>query len=82
MVSLNRCEGLKAAEENLQLAKNLRTENPDLIAGIDLSGDSFAGDARDFIPFLQFAKREGLGIAVHIAEVSILNFIRAFDVTI
>jgi len=39
------------------------------IVGIDICGDPCAGEVSDFQPFLEKAKKLGLGITVHIAEV-------------
>ena len=43
------------------------------IVGIDICGDPCAGEVSDFQTFLDRAKRLGLSVTVHIAEVRISN---------
>lgn len=69
LVSLDRRQGLNLAEETLTLAIELRSEFPDILVGLDLSGDPRSGDARSFIPLLQKARQHGLKLAIHLAEV-------------
>ncbi|KAG7198140.1 hypothetical protein KM043_005559 [Ampulex compressa] len=67
LISVNRKEGFKAAQENVRLAIDFRKKYPDYVIGLDLSGDPTTGDA--FISLLQTSRKAGLKIAAHCAEV-------------
>lgn len=67
--SIDRRNPVKMAEETLELAIRYHESHPDLLIGIDLSGDARVGDALDFIPVLERARDAGLSLAVHLAEV-------------
>lgn len=69
MISVNRKQGFKAAKENVHLAIDMIKEYQDIV-GIDLSGDPTKGDA--FIELLEQARKAGLRIAAHCAEVHCL----------
>ncbi|KAJ8678735.1 hypothetical protein QAD02_014522 [Eretmocerus hayati] len=66
LISVNRKQGLKAARENIHLAIELSKEHKEIV-GIDLSGDPTKGDA--FLNLLDEARKSGLKIAAHCAEV-------------
>lgn len=66
LLSVNRKQGLKSAKENIHLAMEMNKDYPDIV-GIDLSGDPSSGEA--FIELLRKARKTGLKIAAHCAEV-------------
>eukprot|EP01062_Namystynia_karyoxenos_P025271 TRINITY_DN19917_c0_g1_i1.p1 TRINITY_DN19917_c0_g1~~TRINITY_DN19917_c0_g1_i1.p1 ORF type:complete len:362 (+),score=114.88 TRINITY_DN19917_c0_g1_i1:73-1086(+) len=69
LVSVNRADGVADAAEHCALAGALAAEMPDMIAGIDLSGNFHKGDWEELRPVLAAARREhGLPLAVHFAE--------------
>ncbi|XP_076276240.1 adenosine deaminase-like protein [Lasioglossum baleicum] len=68
LVSINRKQGYRAAEENIELAIDYFKKYPQYVVGLDLSGDPMAGDA--FLELLKKARNAGLKIAAHCAEVS------------
>ncbi|KZC04415.1 PREDICTED: adenosine deaminase-like protein [Dufourea novaeangliae] len=68
LISINRKQGYKAAEENIQLAIHYFKKYPQCVVGLDLSGDPMAGDA--FLELLKKARNAGLKIAAHCAEIS------------
>lgn len=41
-----------------------------LVVGLDVSGNPNCADLKDYLPVLQEARRSGLKLAVHLAEVS------------
>ncbi|XP_076675439.1 adenosine deaminase-like protein isoform X2 [Andrena cerasifolii] len=67
LVSINRKQGYKAAQENIELAIRFSKEYPEYIVGLDLSGDPKTGDA--FLELLKKARTAGLKIAAHCAEI-------------
>ncbi|XP_017754595.1 PREDICTED: adenosine deaminase-like protein [Eufriesea mexicana] len=67
LISINRKQGYKAAQENIELAINFIKKYPQYIVGLDLSGDPMTGSA--FLELLQKARMAGLKIAAHCAEV-------------
>ncbi|XP_053975290.1 adenosine deaminase-like protein isoform X1 [Hylaeus volcanicus] len=68
LISINRKQGYKSAEENIDLAINFFKKYPQYIVGLDLSGDPMTGDA--FLELLKKARIAGLKIAAHCAEIS------------
>ncbi|XP_026668459.1 adenosine deaminase-like protein isoform X2 [Ceratina calcarata] len=68
LISINRKQGYKAAEENINLAINFLKKYSQYIVGLDLSGDPMTGDA--FLELLRKARTAGLKIAAHCAEIS------------
>ena len=69
LVSIDRRLSQAEAQETLELALRLREEFPDLLLGLDLSGDARVGQAEDFLPLLVRGRDRGLKLAVHLAEV-------------
>ncbi|XP_031832823.2 adenosine deaminase-like protein [Nomia melanderi] len=68
LISINRKQGYKAAEENIKLAIDYFGRYPQYVVGLDLSGDPMVGDA--FLELLKKARSAGLKIAAHCAEIS------------
>ncbi|XP_017856004.1 PREDICTED: adenosine deaminase-like protein [Drosophila arizonae] len=67
--SINRAEPVAVAEETVALAVELATVEPEIIVGIDFSGNPNQGNFKDFIPVLSKARNHGLKLAMHCAEV-------------
>lgn len=69
ITSVNRADGPDAAKENLAVTLKLHKKYPEIIKGMDLSGDPLKYAFLDFAPVFTEARSEGLGIAIHAAEV-------------
>lgn len=69
ITSVNRADGPDAAKENLAVTLKLHKKYPEIIKGMDLSGDPLNYAFLDFAPVFTEARSEGLGIAIHAAEV-------------
>ncbi|EDV93506.1 GH19347 [Drosophila grimshawi] len=67
--SINRGEPLAVAEETVALAVEFAQTEPDLIVGIDFSGNPNLGKFSDFTAVLSLARNNGLQLAVHCGEV-------------
>ncbi|XP_014476859.1 PREDICTED: adenosine deaminase-like protein isoform X2 [Dinoponera quadriceps] len=67
LVSINRKHGYEAAKENVNLAIQFMKQYPEHIVGLDLSGDPTAEGS--FVELLKTAKKAGLKIAAHCAEI-------------
>ncbi|KAK9294432.1 hypothetical protein QLX08_010953 [Tetragonisca angustula] len=67
LISINRKQGYKAAQDNIELAINFFKKYPQYIVGLDLSGDPMTGST--FLELLRKARLAGLKIAAHCAEV-------------
>lgn len=75
MISIDGKQGFASGLENINLAIIFKEKYPEYIVGIDLSGDPTVEDC--YLELLETARKEGLKIAVHCAEVNIINvFIR------
>lgn len=72
LVSINRKEGYKSAKENVDLAIQLMKQFPHYVVGVDLSGDPKVKES--FLPLLEIARKTGLKVAAHCAEVIINCF--------
>ena len=69
LVSVDRRRSLEDAVENINLAVEFANLYPDIVVGVDFSGDPIKkGDAKEFVPLLKKAKARGLFISVHMAE--------------
>ncbi|XP_017018483.1 adenosine deaminase-like protein [Drosophila kikkawai] len=67
--SINRAEPVAVAEETVSLALEFAQSHPDLILGIDLSGNPGKGRFSDFAPILSLARDQGLKLVLHCAEI-------------
>lgn len=70
LMAIDRRGGLTVAKETVELAKEFFLSTEDTILGLDLSGDPTIGQAKDFLEPLLEAKRAGLKLALHLAEVN------------
>ena len=73
LVSVDRGRSLEDAVENIDLAVEFARLYPDIVVGVDFSGDPTKGDAKEFVPLLKKAKARGLFISVHMAETNNLE---------
>lgn len=72
LLSVDRAAPTRRADETVELALALRGERDDarrLLVGIDLSGNPSKGRFADFVPALSRARKAGLPISVHCAEI-------------
>lgn len=69
IVSINRRESIDSAEENIELAIKYSQLYPNIICGVDLSGDPMSKQFADFEPYLTKARNSGLKLALHCGEV-------------
>jgi adenosine deaminase len=66
--SINISYGVAEATKNFQLFSALRRKHPDIIKGIDLSGDPTKGSFSDYREIYAQARAEGFRLALHCAE--------------
>ena len=78
LISIDRRKSIKEAEENVDLAIKLKKKYPDIVVGIDFSGDARVGNAADFIPSLLRSQAYGLKVTIHVAEVPNQGEVEAF----
>ncbi|ORY57105.1 hypothetical protein BCR35DRAFT_309692 [Leucosporidium creatinivorum] len=64
ILSIDRRHTKEVAEEVVDLA----VEHRGWVVGVDLCGDPTEGDSREFVGAFGRAKREGLGVTVHLGE--------------
>lgn len=69
IVSINRRESIESAEENGSLAIKYSKLHPDIVCGVDLSGDPMSKKFPDFEPILARARESGLKLALHCGEI-------------
>ncbi|XP_031617951.1 adenosine deaminase-like protein [Contarinia nasturtii] len=69
IVSINRRESIESAEENGALALKYAKLYPDIVCGVDLSGDPACKEFSDFEPILNKARENGLKLALHCGEI-------------
>nr|CAD7206868.1 unnamed protein product [Timema douglasi] len=68
LVSIDRRQGQKEAEDILDLVVKVNQMYPDIVVGLDLSGDPSQGDFMEFSSVLDEARRYGLKMSIHCAE--------------
>lgn len=69
IVSINRRESIESAEENVSLAIKYAKLHPNVVCGVDLSGDPSSKKFPDFEPILAKARANGLKLALHCGEI-------------
>ena len=68
LVSIDRRKSLAEAKENLNVAKDFHEKYPEIVVGIDLSGDARVNDLQDYYQFLEEAQKNGLKVSLHFGE--------------
>lgn len=66
--SINISYGAQEGAKNYQLFSDLRKNYPDIVVGIDLSGNAEKGKFSDFLDLFKKARFEGFRFAIHCAE--------------
>ncbi|GBP03266.1 Adenosine deaminase-like protein [Eumeta japonica] len=61
---------ISTAKEITSLAIEYHNSYPDIVLGLELSGDPTIGKFQDFVPFLNQARAAGLKITLHCGEVA------------
>lgn len=69
LLSIDRSKRVAEAEETVNIALQLQDTYKDVISGIDLSGNPKLGNFAPFIPVLEKARKNGLKLALHCAEI-------------
>ncbi|XP_008820558.1 adenosine deaminase-like protein isoform X1 [Nannospalax galili] len=69
LMAIDRRGGPTVAKETVKLAKEFFLSTEDTVLGLDLSGDPTLGQAKDFLEPLLDAKKAGLKLALHLAEI-------------
>lgn len=69
IISINRSSPLEEAEEITDIAIEYYKKYPDVVVGIEISGNPMVGRFQDFVPALSRARKEGLKITLHCGEV-------------
>lgn len=68
IASINRADGVEVAWENLEVTLKLKDNYPEIVKGLDLSGDPLQYTFDDFKPIFEKARDNGLGIVIHCGE--------------
>uniref|UniRef100_A0A1B0A4N1 Adenosine deaminase domain-containing protein n=1 Tax=Glossina pallidipes TaxID=7398 RepID=A0A1B0A4N1_GLOPL len=69
LISIDRSQPVEVAEEIVTLAEEIKKEYPNIVKGLDLSGDPFQGTFQSLQPLLKKAKDAHLSLALHCAEI-------------
>ncbi|CAH0397343.1 unnamed protein product [Chilo suppressalis] len=69
IVSINRSHPISEAEIITDLAIEYHKKYPDVVVGLELSGEPTVGKFEDFVPCFTRAKESGLKITLHCGEV-------------
>ncbi|XP_032511838.1 adenosine deaminase-like protein [Danaus plexippus] len=70
IISINRSRSQSEGDGIADLAIEYHKKYPNLVVGIELSGNPTVGKFQDFVPALQRAREAGLKITLHCGEVS------------
>ncbi|XP_078711025.1 N6-Methyl-AMP deaminase [Lampetra fluviatilis] len=69
LLAIDRRNGPAVAMETAKLAEEHLLSSGALVLGLDMSGDPSVGHGRDFLPVLEYAKKAGLKLALHLSEI-------------
>ncbi|KAM3968318.1 adenosine deaminase-like protein [Aphomia sociella] len=69
IISINRSSSLVEAEEIAELAIDYYKKQPELVVGIELSGNPTIGEFKSFLPPLSKARQAGLKVTLHCGEI-------------
>jgi len=67
--SIDRSKGLKIAQQVVDLTISFHQSRPDVIVGLDVSGNMTTSNIDDFFPLLTRVRNSGLKLAIHTAEI-------------
>ena len=79
IVSVDRAQTLEEATENIDLAIRLHQESDSLVVGVDLGGNPTQKVFNTFRPLFQKARKAGLGVTIHCAELPCDDGTPAYD---
>ncbi len=68
LISIDRRKSIEDADENVELAVEYNKSDPDVVVGVDLSGDARINELDHYYPALLKAKSHGLKVSLHFAE--------------
>ncbi len=69
LISVDRKNGEEESLETVKLTTNIQTKYPDIVVGVDISGDPRLGDTSWIVRVMQDARNKGLKISCHLPEV-------------
>lgn len=64
IISINRGSPISEAEEITNLAIEYKRKHPDIVVGMEISGNPMLGKFQDFVPLLTKAKKAGLKVII------------------
>ena len=67
--SIDRSRGLTVAERIVDLTLRYAQKRPDVVVGLDVSGNMTTSNIQEFFPLLEKVRHAGLKLAVHTAEI-------------
>ncbi|XP_045534029.1 adenosine deaminase-like protein, partial [Papilio machaon] len=70
IISINRSNGISEAEDIANLAIEYHKKFPDVVVGLELSGNPALGKFEDFISIFTKARNAGLKVSLHCGEIS------------
>lgn len=69
IVSLNRMEEIASAIENIDLLIKFHQHFPEIVCGVDLSGNPSSKKFKEFEKYLLMARNENIYLALHCGEI-------------
>ncbi|XP_074651028.1 N6-Methyl-AMP deaminase-like [Tubulanus polymorphus] len=69
ILAIDRRNDIQVALDTVNLAAEFKQLSQGIVVGVDMSGDPSVGDARSLIPAFEEARKHGLKLALHLAEV-------------
>ncbi|XP_044294890.1 adenosine deaminase-like protein isoform X1 [Varanus komodoensis] len=69
LISVDRSRGPRVAKETVKLAEDFLLSTDGVVVGLDLSGNPTIGHGKDFLEPLLQARKAGLKLALHLAEI-------------
>uniref|UniRef100_A0A1B0BSP4 Adenosine deaminase domain-containing protein n=1 Tax=Glossina palpalis gambiensis TaxID=67801 RepID=A0A1B0BSP4_9MUSC len=69
LISIDRSQPTEVAGEIVTLAEEIKKKYPNIVKGLDLSGDPFQGTFKSLHPLLKKSKDANFSLALHCAEI-------------
>lgn len=69
LISIDRATSARNYLENVCLAQWYRIRDPEILVGVDLCGNPNQGETKMILFALNFAKKMGLRVSIHLPEV-------------